>query len=99
PVRTDVKFGRWEVSARNRRGEEIHLSATAPRAKFMDLPFTTPQGRTYHDFETLRGHIHVKLYKYLKLIAELDTDEGGIEYGSFDSGALEPLFTSQVQLQ
>ncbi len=99
PVRTNVKFGTWEVSARNHRGEEIHLSATAPRAKFMDLPFTTPQGQTYHDFETLRGHILVRLYKYLKLIAELDTDEGGIEYGSFDSKGLNTLFTSQVELR
>ena len=63
----------------------------------MDLPFTTPDGKTYHDFEALRGHIHVKLYKYLNLIVDLETDEGGIEYGSFDGGGLNRLFTSEVQ--
>ncbi|MBI3542896.1 MAG: hypothetical protein HY075_06450 [Deltaproteobacteria bacterium] len=91
-VRVDVSFGKWEVVARNSRGEEIRISAFAPREKFMDLKFATPQGQVFHDFEALRGHVSVKLYKRLKLVAALESDDAGIEYGSADAHALENAF-------
>lgn len=109
-VRVDIKFGKWEVFGANRRGETIWISASAPSESFMDLTFMTPQGQVFHDFEALRGRIRVKLKKWNRLVAELETDEGGIEYGSFDAGvgaagdgrtggALNELFNGIVHLQ
>ncbi|MDO8803754.1 MAG: tocopherol cyclase family protein [Elusimicrobiota bacterium] len=108
-VSVDINFGKWEVSARNQRGERMEISAHAPREKFLLLKFMTPQGETYNDYEALDGRINVKLYKGSKLIADLETDSGGIEFGSFASyGAVpgapdafdfEALFSGQNHLQ
>ncbi|MBI5881884.1 MAG: hypothetical protein HZB91_02090 [Elusimicrobia bacterium] len=98
-VKVDVRFGKWEVSARNRHGEKIELSAHAPREKFLLLKFMTPQGREFNDFEALLGRIRVKLYKDSKLIADLQTDEGGIEFGTFEKPEFEKLFSKENKLQ
>lgn len=89
-VRMNVDFGRWEVNAENGNGEKIVISAYAPQDQFIDIPFITPNGQTFHDYEALLGHMSVKLYRNVgwflekwELIADLDTDAAGIEYGSF----------------
>lgn len=84
-VTVDVNFGKWEVNARNKWGERMQISAYAPREKFLLLQFMTPQGKMYNDYEALKGNIKVKLYKGAKLLADLETAEGGIEFGSFAS--------------
>ncbi|MBI5210153.1 MAG: hypothetical protein HY927_09315 [Elusimicrobia bacterium] len=98
-VKVDVRFGRWEVSARNRRGERIEISAFAPREKFLLLKFMAPQGREFNDYEALLGRIRVKLYEGPKLVADLETDEGGIEYGTFEKPEFEKLFSKENILQ
>ncbi|MBI4677429.1 MAG: hypothetical protein HY748_07590 [Elusimicrobia bacterium] len=98
-VKVDVRFGKWEVSARNRRGERIEVSAYAPKEKFLLLKFMTPQGKEFNDYEALLGRIRVKLYKGSKLIADLETDEGGIEYGTFEKADFEGLFSRDNKLQ
>lgn len=105
-VSLNINFGTWEVSATNRRGEKIEISAYAPREKFMRLPFLTPTGKVYNDYETLGGHVRVKLFapapgsnKRMAEIANLESDETGIEYGSFDRFDLDVGFKSLLQLQ
>ncbi len=109
PVKVDVNFGKWEVRARNKRGERLEISAYAPREKFLLLKFMTPQGKMYNDYEALTGRVNVKLYKGAKLIADLESDEAGIEYGSFatfgaaaggpDAFSFDQLFTGENHLQ
>lgn len=98
-ITVDVRFGKWAVEARNRRGEKIELSAFAPREKFLLLKFMAPQGKVFNDFEALLGRIRVKLYKDSRLIADLETDAGGIEYGTFDKPEFEKLFSKRNKLQ
>ncbi len=96
PVKIDVNFGKWEVSASNKWQERIEISAHAPREKFLLLQFMTPQGKMYNDYEALTGRINVKLYEGAKLIAELETDDGGIEFGSFDSYGSDSALNSDA---
>ncbi|MBI4368780.1 MAG: hypothetical protein HY547_00970 [Elusimicrobia bacterium] len=98
-VKVDVRFGKWEVSALNRQGERIEISAYAPQEKFLLLKFMTPQGKEFNDYEALLGRIKVKLYKGSKLIADLETDEGGIEYGTLEKADFEELFMTANKLQ
>jgi tocopherol cyclase len=98
-VRLDINFGKWEVSARNRQGERLELSGYAPRDKFLLLQFMTPQGKLFNDYEALLGYIRVKLYTRTELIADLETDEGGIEFGSFEKQDFEKLFSGTTRLQ
>lgn len=92
-VKMNVRFGKWEVSARNVRYERIEISAYAPPEKFLLLKFMTPQGLVFNDYETLLGRIRVKLYRGSRLIADLETDEGGIEFGSHEKADFEGLFS------
>lgn len=84
-VKTDISFGRWEVSGENDR-YKVTVSAHAPKEKFMDLQFVTPEGEVFHDYETLTGKVTVKIYhrKFFewKLVETLTSDFAGIEYGS-----------------
>jgi tocopherol cyclase len=79
-----INFGTWEISADN-GADKITISASAPKDKFMDLQFMTPEGKIFHDFETLTGHVTVKIYeKHLlqwKLTDTLTSEFAGIEYG------------------
>jgi len=88
-IKMDISFGKWEVTGIN-EGQKIVISAVAPKEDFLRLDFTTPSGKTFYDYEALKGTIHVELYEkkgFLPIrwnkIADLITFEGGIEYGSF----------------
>jgi tocopherol cyclase len=84
-VKTDISFGKWEMSGQNER-YKVTVSANAPKEKFMDLQFVTPEGSVFHDYETLTGQVTVKIYhKQLfkwTLVDTLTSDYAGIEYGS-----------------
>ena len=97
-IKLDVNYGKWEVRAANGRGERIEISAYAPEEKFLLLKFMAPQGREFYDYEALLGHIRVKLYQGKKLIADLESDEGGIEFGSGSPQEFQRLFGSKVAL-
>ena len=93
PVKIDIRFGRWEVEARNSK-YKVEISAYAPKESFLDLQFMTPQGQVFHDYEALTGEVTVKLYKKKRarlgrigktsyqLIDTLKSYHAGIEYGS-----------------
>lgn len=84
-VKTDVSFGKWKITGVNAHNK-IEIEAIAPKEKFMDLEFMTPQGDIFHDLETLTGHVTVRLYRPYglgwKLIESLQSDFAGIEYGA-----------------
>lgn len=87
-VKTDVTFGKWEVTA-TKLNYKVEIVATAPKEKFMDLQFMTPNGMIFHDYETLNGRVVVKLYKRIglrgwRLMDVLISNHAGIEYGSRD---------------
>jgi len=87
-VKFDIQWGTWKVQAQNTKGEAIEVEAWAPPEKFMDLPFPTPRGPIFHDYEALLGDLRVKLHRWSavtgtwKLVADLHSNEGGIEWGS-----------------
>ncbi len=86
-VHSHIKWGEWLVSAQNSK-IRIEIEASAPREKFMDLQFMMPKGEVFHDYETLTGHLVVRVYQKAKnssgyvFTGELTSDEAGIEYGS-----------------
>lgn len=115
-IKVSIQFGKWHAEAINHSNEKIVLDAYAPKEKFMLLPFTTPQGEIFKDYETLNGFARVQLFKRLfpgkpwQLIADLETDEAGIEFGSHQEFSLEnstsdnsptfdDLFTKIIHLQ
>ena len=87
-IKYDISWGRWEISAENQHNQKIVISAYAPPEKFMMLPFMSPEGAVFYDYEALMGHMTVKLYKRANFmsdwrqIADLETDEAGIEWGT-----------------
>ena len=84
-IKTDVSFGKWEMSGQNAH-QKVTISAYAPKEKFMDLQFVTPEGDVFHDYETLTGSVKVNIYeKHLlkwDLVDTLTSEYAGIEYGS-----------------
>jgi tocopherol cyclase len=86
PVVAKISMGEWKLVGMNST-HVIHLDAHAPKDKFMDLQFMTPQGEIYHDYETLNGNVTIKLYKRVGwqyfLQDKLFSSHTGIEYGSF----------------
>ncbi|MBS1985372.1 MAG: hypothetical protein JST16_14495 [Bdellovibrionales bacterium] len=94
-IQTDIRFGKWEVTATKRSGlERIEISAYAPPEKFMRLPFTSPTGEVFSDYEALLGRVHVKLYSrdwhgQWQTLADLTSESAGIEYGSYKIQGLE----------
>ncbi len=98
-VTFDIKWGKWEVSATNGYGKKIEISAYAPPEKFMLLPFSTPLGKTFYDYEALTGDMTVKLSSWTgfswKTIATLVTHQAGIEWGSPDPVGMERIFGSK----
>lgn len=86
PVRFNISMGTWEIDAIN-KNHRIQISASAPREKFMDLQFTTPQGEVFHDYEALQGDLRLRLYErsgiQWKLIEDLISHQAGLEYGSY----------------
>jgi len=107
PMRFEIHFGKWNVRAWNKRGYKIEISAFAPKEKFIDLPFTTPEGKVFHDYEALKGQMRVKLYRRVallghkrwKLLADVETDEAGIEYGAWDQQDMNSIFSQKMRLQ
>ncbi len=85
-VRTKIKWGEWSVIAKN-KDLRIEVEATAPAEKFMDLQFVTPTGEVFHDYETLTGHLVVRVFdaRSGRKVATLTSDLAGIEYGSASS--------------
>ncbi len=102
-VRIDINFGKWEASGIN-GNTKIEVSAFAPKESFMDLIFMTPEGKEFHDYETLTGKLTVKLYKRKHLFKKwelIDTvisNHAGIEYGSHDEYDKEKLFNSNNKI-
>ena len=102
-VRIDINFGKWEVLGVS-NNVKVEIKAFAPKEKFMDLKFITPDGREFHDYETLTGNLKLKLYKrkfYLgrwELVDELESNHTGIEYGSPDEHDKNPLFTQKKRI-
>jgi len=86
--KSDISFGKWEVSARDHFGNRIEISANAPLEKFMDLQFLTPQGEIFHDWEALAANVRVKFTPFGKPAVTLTTSLGGIEYGSRQQSGL-----------
>jgi tocopherol cyclase len=91
-----INFGTWEIEAANREGYRIVVEAAAPCDSFMDIPFETPQGEQFHDFESLTGTLTVRLYEWVRLgvpgwrlIETLHSDYAGIEYGHRDITLLD----------
>jgi Tocopherol cyclase len=87
-VEFDIRWGKWHISAQNASGEAIEIDADAPAESFLDLPFATPKGEIFHDYEALLGHVKVKLYYWSspsnewRERAHLESDEAGIEWGT-----------------
>jgi tocopherol cyclase len=85
-INQKINFGTWEISADN-GVDKVTVSAYAPKEKFMDLQFMTPEGKIFHDMETLTGHVTVKIYQGTlfgwKLIDTLTSEYAGIEYGDW----------------
>lgn len=98
-IKLDIDYGNWKVLASNHKGERIEISAWAPEEKFLLLRFMAPQGKEFYDYEALKGSIKVKLYKDNSLIADLETDEGGIEFGSGEPQDFHALFAGPHKLQ
>lgn len=83
--KTNIQFGKWEVKSKNLRGEEIEIFANAPKESFMDLQFLAPNGKVFHDYETLNGNLVVKLKKSKNAPwVELRSTSAGIEFGSYE---------------
>ncbi len=84
-VVTNVSYGKWEIIAENET-QKLEVVADAPKDDFLDIPFMTPTGEMFHDYETLTGNVVVKIYKkkFFKwiLIDTLTSEYAGIEYGS-----------------
>lgn len=97
-IKFNIRWGRWEIQAENRSGQRIEVSAYAPKEKFMLLPFQTPDGPIFNDYETLSGSLKIKLFEKTQskwqLVAELNSDHAGIEWGSPTPVEFEQLFTS-----
>jgi tocopherol cyclase len=103
-VDSEIRWGKWEVSAINKHGQKIEISAYAPKESFLLLPFAAPQGGNFYDYETLTGTMQVRLYDKdsagkWKLTTTLNTDQAGIEWGSPDPLELESLFLTGKSLQ
>lgn len=85
PVVAKISMGEWKLLGLNRT-HMITVEADAPKEKFMDLQFMTPTGEMFHDYETLNGNVHVKLYKRVGwkyyLQDTLHSSHTGIEFGS-----------------
>lgn len=98
-IKFQIRYGHWEIDAIN-KNYRISIRASAPKEKFMDLQFITPQGKTYHDYEALQGHLEIKLFKRsLKnsgwtLIDTLTSEQAGIEFGSYQTYDRENVYNA-----
>jgi tocopherol cyclase len=83
-----IGWGVWNISATNDNNEKIEISAFAPETKFLTIPFPSPRGSNFYDYEVLTGHMNVKVFTResvfsdWKLLADLNSDSAGIEWGT-----------------
>lgn len=102
-IKFKINLGKWDIEAIN-NNYKLKIEASAPREKFMDLQFMTPQGPLFHDYETLQGFLKLQLYQQAKdglhweLLTELTSSQAGLEYGSYDILGMKNLETQNVCL-
>lgn len=89
-VNFDIAFGQWKLTLVNHEGFRLDVEGDAPQERFMDLVFLTPQGEEFHDLEALKGHLRVKLSRWIfpdgwNTLAELESHKAGLEFGSRDA--------------
>ncbi len=82
----EISFGKWELSILN-GNKKLKVSASAPREKFMDLQFMSPQNTIFHDLEALDGSLVVELWEWSiiggwSIKNRFTSMAAGIEYGS-----------------
>jgi len=91
----NMNLGNWQIEAKNWRYKLI-VDAHADPEEMMDLPFHTPEGKVFHDYETLGGSARVQLFRRKltlgwKKIADLSTaDKAGLELG-LDHAIARPI--------
>jgi tocopherol cyclase len=99
PVKFDIHWGKWQVEAQNST-QRVEISAYAPPEKFMMLPFESPQGATFYDYEALTGTMTVKVFERetilssWKQVGDLESDNAGIEWGTPEPLSLMKAFSS-----
>ena len=104
-LKMDIHFGQWSVEATNRRNEKVVLKAFAAKSEFLVIPFVSPRGPVFKDYEALRGHSTVEVYTRARpqaawvLVDRLQSEHTGIEYGSFDDQEFHQMFRSGLILQ
>lgn len=110
-INFNIGWGVWNVAAQNSRGQKIEISAYAPPDQFMMLPFQSPRGPQFYDYEALMGKMTVKVFERSSIfdkwhaVADLTTLEAGIEWGtpepleSNDPYSMRTLFSSMTNLQ
>ncbi len=80
----DLDLGHWEITATGFK-YRLKVKASAERDQMMDLQFPTPNGKIFHDYETLNGKLRVQLYQNQigwKKIVDLSTETtAGLEFG------------------
>jgi tocopherol cyclase len=104
-IKININFGTWEVTAWD-RNYKLEIKAFAPKESFLDLEFMTPEGEVFHDYETLRGNVEIKIYKKQRrfgpdrwiLQDTLKSNNTGIEYGSRNQYDLKSLFSNKIRL-
>jgi len=98
-VQFDIHWGKWNVTAQNST-TRLEISAYAPPEKFMMLPFMSPQGATFYDYEALTGQMTVRLLTRATIFSDwtlmdtLETDSAGIEWGTPQPLSLSGVFNS-----
>lgn len=82
-----ITMGRWQITATN-FNYHLKVTAEADPNQMMDLQFQTPDGKIFHDYETLHGAIRVELFERKPFtlnwekIADLSTqNKAGLELG------------------
>jgi tocopherol cyclase len=104
-IKFDISWGKWEVDASSSTSR-VTISAYAPPDKFMMLPFMSPQGSTFYDYEALMGSMTVKVYERSSILSQwkqvgddLVSDTAGIEWGTPTPVSFTNLYKASVHLQ
>lgn len=99
-LKMDIHFGQWHIEATNLRNQKVVLNAFAAKSDFLIIPFVSPQGPVFKDYEALHGHSTVEIYTRpgpfdpWVLVDRLQSEHTGIEYGSFDDQEFHQMFRS-----
>lgn len=83
----DFKLGSWNVTASD-GFKKLEVTAWVDPKDMMDLQFHTPDGKIFHDYETLCGNLHVKLFErkallfpWEKVVDLTSIQKAGLELG------------------